>query len=384
MSAPLSAAAGVASALAVAGARAARAASATLPGSSEGSLVPAWAVRVKGTPLPAAVAADVVSLSVQQDVDLPGMFTIRLLNWDADLRRMTWSEPGWFDPGAPVEVLLGYRGLLRTVLAGEITDLELDIDAARPPMLVVRGYDRRHRLLRGQLTRSFVGVTDSEIATRIGTERGLGVRATSTTVRLDHVLQHNQTDLEFLGRRAHRIGYEVAIDDRTLLFRPRRRPQLPLVQLQRDQDLLSFEPRLTTMGQTRGATVQGWDPAQPDRQVRAVTGTDDPQASGTPLPVTLPPFPGALAVGNRTVLSPLADRQEADALARALAPGTEPWRIEGSGVCIGRTDVAAGEAVRVDGMGVRFSGTYTVTSATHTYDPSRGYRTAFEVRKEPS
>jgi phage protein D len=364
VSAPLSAAAGVAT------------------GRPGGSVVPAWAVRLKGSPLPAAVATDVVSLRVHQDVELPSMFTIRLINWDAELRRMTWSEPGWFDPGSPVEIQLGYTGRLQTVLTGEITGLELDIDAARPPMLEVRGYDRRHRLLRGQLTRSFVGVTDSGIAARIGTERGLAVRATPTAVRLDHVLQHNQTDLEFLGQRAHRIGYEVAIDDRTLLFRPRRRPQVPRARLERDQDLISFRPRLTTMGQTRGATVQGWNPAQPDQQLRGVAGGDDPRASGASVAGPPSPFPGALAVGNRTVLRPLTDKQEADALARGLAPDTEPWRIDGSGVCVGRPDVTAGEAVRIDGVGRRFSGTYTVTSATHTFDPSRGYRTAFEVRKE--
>jgi uncharacterized protein len=349
--------------------------------------VPAFAVRVNGSLLPEPVRGDVVEVSVHQDVDLPGMFTVRLIDWDADRRRVTWSEPGLFDPGAPVEVHLGYVGRLQPLLSGEVTGLELEVDEGRAPMLVVRGYDRRHRLMRGQLTRTFVQLTDSEIAQRIGTERGLAVEATRTTPRYDHVLQHNRTDLDFLTERAGRIGYEVDVDDRTLLFRPRRQPRPPVVVLQRTEGLLSFLPRLTTMGQTRGAVVQGWnpaDPVQPQSQLRAVVGTDDPSAAGgTPAPGTPAP-PGALSAGNRTVIRPLADQAEAAALADGLVDSTEPWRVEGSGVCIGRTDLRAGRAVRIDGLGSRFSGQYAVTAAVHTYDPSRGYRTAFEVRKERS
>src|SRR5689334_24250299 len=48
--------------------------------------------------------------SATQDVDLPGMFTIRLLDWDPDRLRTTWSDSTLFDPGTAVEVALGYVG----------------------------------------------------------------------------------------------------------------------------------------------------------------------------------------------------------------------------------------------------------------------------------
>ena len=98
--------------------------------------------------------------------------------------------------------------------------------------------------------------------------------------------------------------------DRALLFRRRaggrgwRRSSL-----RRDVDLVSFAPRLTTMGQTGGVAVQGWDPASPNRQLRAVTGADDAAANGRG-PAALPTA-GALGVGNRTLIRPLTDRAEA-------------------------------------------------------------------------
>jgi len=341
--------------------------------------VPAFGLRVGGLPLTPDAMAAVVAVSVVQDVDLPGMFTVRLIDWDPDLRRPTWSDGPVFEPGASVEVSLGYVGALSTVLTGEITGLELEIEGDEPPMVVVRGYDRRHRLMRGQLTRTFVGVTDSDIARRIGAERGLAVQATETARPIAHVLQHNQTDLEFLSQRAARIGYEVGMDDRTLLFQPRQRPGVPTVVLRRDAELVSFFPRLTTMGQASGVVVQGRDPARPDQQVRAVVGTDDGGAAGVPTAEALPGA-GAVDVGNRTLLRPVADQAEARALAEALADTTRPWQITGTGTCIGRPDVRAGEPVRIEGLGTRFSGEYAVTAATHTYQPSSGYRTEFCVR----
>jgi phage protein D len=115
--------------------------------------------------------------------------------------------------------------------------------------------------------------------------------------------------------------------------------------------------------------------------VRAVVGTDDAGATGGPTAAALPAA-GAIDVGNRTLLRPVADTAEATALAEALADSTQPWRISGSGTCIGRPDVRAGEPVRIEGLGTRFSGQYAVTAATHTYVPSIGYRTEFSAQGE--
>ena len=190
-------------------------------------LSPAFEIRVGGVPLAPDAAAGVISVSVHQDTELPGMFTVRLWNSDEAKLRVTWSDSDIFAPGAPVQIRMGYTGSpLRNVFSGDITGLELESDADEPLTVLVRGYDRRHRLMRGQLTRSYVQVTDSAIARRIASDRGLAAVVTETRVVFDHVLQHNQTDLDFLTGRAALIGYEVVVEDRTLYFRPHRRPRV--------------------------------------------------------------------------------------------------------------------------------------------------------------
>jgi Phage protein D len=79
-------------------------------------------------------------------------------------------------------------------------------------------------------------------------------------VTLDYVMQHNQSDFEFLGERARRIGYELVVKDKTLSFRPRKSDGSPVLTLHRDVELLDFNARLTTMSQVEKVSVQGGVP----------------------------------------------------------------------------------------------------------------------------
>ena len=72
---------------------------------------------------------------------------------------------------------------------------------------------------------------------------------------------------------------------------------------------------------------------------------------------------------------------EADQLARAALNEAALGYIEAEGVCVGRTDVRAGDVITMEGLGRRFSGMYYVTSATHSYFPRQGYRNALRGRR---
>ncbi|HEX9374017.1 MAG TPA: hypothetical protein VF897_23595, partial [Roseiflexaceae bacterium] len=224
------------------------------------TLVPTFRVSINGADLPEEAAADLLSVTIHEDVDAPGMFTLRLTNWDMFKQEVTWSDDSLFAVGGEVEVQMGYVDQLEQLIVGEITGLEPEFSASEAPMLIVRGYDRRHRLLRGRKTRSFTQVKDSDIASQIASDLGLSARAEDTRVTLDYVLQHNQTDMDFLQDRARRIGYEVAIEEKTLLFRPYQNADSEALTLRRDEDLLEFYPRLTTLSQVGDVAVRGWSP----------------------------------------------------------------------------------------------------------------------------
>jgi len=344
-------------------------------------LAPEFRVKVNGAELPPGTAAMVSSVTVDQDVMAPAMFAVELADQDLTHPDATWADADLFAPGGEAEILLGYTGKLATLMKGEITGLEPEFKSGELPRLVVRGHDRRHRLLRGRNTRSFTQVKDSDVAGQIAQAAGLTAQATDTATTLDYVLQHNQTDLEFLQERARRLGFEVAIDDKTLLFRPHGNTASEALTLARDTDLLEFHPRLTTLGQVGKVMVQGWSA----KDKEAITGQAAAGDEGTTM--------GGADAGSKAadkafgaavaavVDRPVASKDEADKIALGQLQGTALSYVSGEGMVIGRTDLVAGAVIKIEGFGRRFSGLYYVTAARHSFLPQRGYRTAFTVRR---
>lgn len=350
-----------------------------MPGTE--TLAPEFGIRINGSDLPLKARSDVIMLAVHQDVTAPGMFTLRLITWDITAIEITWADDELFAVGNEVEIQMGYVDDLHTLMVGEITGLEPEFCADEVPMLTVRGYDRRHRLLRGRKTRSFTQVKDSDIASQIATNAELKAQATDTGVTLDYVLQHNQTDLEFLQDRARRIGYEVVVENKTLQFRPRQHTGSEVLTLDRERELVEFYPRLTTLNQVGAVAVRGWNPRDKQAIVgQAASGDESTRMGGS----TIGPAAVDAAFGGTDTASvdrPVFSQAEADQIARGRFDELALAYITGEGSCIGRTDLRAGILIGIEGLGRRFSGPYYVTSSTHSYAPERGYRTAFTVRR---
>jgi Bacteriophage probable baseplate hub protein len=344
-------------------------------------LVPQCRLRVAGADLPVEAHVDLVEVAVYQDVEAPGMFTLRLINWDMERRAVTWADDDLFAVGKEVEILMGYQGKLDTVLAGEITGLEPEFEAGEIPLLTVRGYDRRHRLMRGRKTRSFTQSKDSDIAEAIAQEAGLTARTEDTGVVHDYVLQHGQTDLEFLQSRARRIGFEIAMEGSDLLFRAHAYAEQEALTLQWNKDLLELYPRLTTLGQAAEVAVHGWSVKDKKALVgNAAAGDEGARMGGS----TSGPAAAERAFGSAVAVcvdDPVLSQAEADQLAVGQFKEMALSHVSGEGSILGRTDLKAGAVVKIEGVGNRFSGLYYVPSACHTYSPRRGYRTAFTFRR---
>jgi phage protein D len=341
---------------------------------------PSFAVLVDGTALPVALTLSVVRIGVEEDVGVPGMFVIELAGGDAD-DATAWLDDGPFTIGAPVEVRIGYGETPKPLIVGEVTGLEPAFIRGGFPSLVVRGYDRRHRLMRGRATRSFVQQKDSDIAAAIASDAGLTAQVVDSQVTHDYVLQANATNMDFLSERARRIQYEVAIDDKTLLFRPVPNGQSETLILTPESDLLEFYPRLSSMGQVSEVELRGWSLKDKKQIVaRAQSGdevsTMGGEESGAAMSERV--FGAAGVVLNDM---PVATQAEADQLVRAQFNRSVLALVTGEGVCTGRPDLHAGQVIKIEGIGVGFSGQYYVTSTRHRYSHQDSYKTHFVVRR---
>src|SRR5262245_47687487 len=127
-------------------------------------LVPTFDILVNDTRLTQKDRAYLVELEVDVSVKLPSMFSLVMGAADTRTEDIPWLDEDMFAIGRSIEVKLGYENTLSSVIKGEITGLEPEFSSIRRPALRVRGYDRRHRLMRGVQTRTFVKMKDSDIA----------------------------------------------------------------------------------------------------------------------------------------------------------------------------------------------------------------------------
>ena len=343
--------------------------------------IPDFDIRIDGAALPHPAQRDIQAVTVQDDVDALSMFTIRLYNWDDENLQVSWSDSSLFAVGGAVEISLGHVDDLHKVMLAEITSLEPTFSSGEPPTLTVRGYDYRHRLARARKTRTFSQMKDSVIAGQVARESGLRAEATDTKVSLPHVVQSNQTDLEFLRRRAELIGYEVFVRDKVLYFRPPQNGGRAAVKLALSGDVLEFSPRLTTLGQVSEVTVRGWDTKAKALVLgRAAAGQESSTMGGESSgPKTAQKAFGKAAVAD--VRGSVATKAQADQMALGRFNDMALAYIQGDVLCEGRPQIQAGEVVEIDGAGTRFSGAYYVLSATHTFSPDDSYRTSLTVRR---
>ena len=343
--------------------------------------VPTFEILVNGSALSAAAAAHVVHICVEEDTELPDMFSLEIVASDDLEDEFAWvDDEDLFAVGDTVEVKLGYADQLTSLFKGEITGLEPSFNADRLPALVVRGYDRRHRLARGRHTRSFVNKKDSDIAAQIAREAGLTPRTIDSGVTHDYVLQADRTDFEFLLERASRINYEVVVADKTLNFSPVANGAGEVLTLKADEELTEFNPRLSSAGQVSDVAVRGWDP----KTKQGIVGKSQAGDVGSKMgggqagaALTQRAFGAASELLSRT---PVAAQAEADQMAAARLNSASLELITGEGACAGRTDLRPGKVVKIAGVGKRFGGLYYVTAATHEVTAD-AYRTRFSFRR---
>jgi uncharacterized protein len=365
--------------------------------------VPDFEIWLRNKRIDRELIHDIISVSYKDSLKEFDSFEIAVNDWDATKRTFKYSNWSFgdtknqqymFDPGQTVELLMGYRGKteqMRCMITGEITTLRPNFPSAGQPTLAISGFNVLHRLRKKPHTERYVNLTDSKIAAQIAARLKLEFtpdKAASREQPHKYLLQENTFDIVFLLERAHRIGYELTVEETQergkvgkLVFRPSTATQKEAVALKYGMSLIAFQPNLTTAKQVGKVTVRGWDPVK--KQV--ITGTAE---RGT-LETKGVGKKGGQAKLEQSFLEreelvvdrPVESETEAKAYAKALLESNAKDMLKGSGSVVGLPELRAGSIVLLEGLGPRFSGRYFVTATTHTINDS-GYLTQFECRRE--
>lgn len=354
-------------------------------------LSPAFAVTVDDADLDDAAARTVVEIGVVQQADRLNELTLVLAN---PFPELPWTHGRYartIREGSAIRARMGYVDDLHPVFDGEVTTLAPEFPSSGVPVLRVEARTRMHRLQGAVRNRTFKDVTDSEVVQKVCNELHLTPSTDPTSTRHPYVVQYNQTDFAFLADRARRIGFEVSVEGKELLFRKakfgegerhtlfwgtggEKKPAPGTLPLR------SFSPTLDLQGQVSEVVVRGLDPKTREPiEGKAPAGSEDAKMAGKQT--------GSQAVqatfGDSRLLvvdHPVSTKDEAEALAKAIFNRRALDFVQGSGESVGLPELRAGDVVRIDGLGDRFSGEYYLTRCIHTFDRG-GYRTRFDVKR---
>jgi uncharacterized protein len=391
---------------------------------------PDFAVQINGHDIPAAMRASIVA--VRYEDGLRGADRVELdlanpnLRWLRGHIRGLGTRPptglqigpvagpqlgdtGWFDLDNSLTLQMGYaEGGLHPVFDGEITGVEADFPESGMPMLKVVAHNKLHRLAQGKYSRGFGPLADVMIAAILSAENLLlpaidpVVMAESAAVMALNLIfegtgtkQRGQSGLELLKEIAARYDAEFWVEgDNLYLSRLSSaygifRSSEPVANLAWGRSLLSFSPRVSTIGQVAGVGAKFTLGILPLAFIVTVAWDFDRERLSI---MVLPGEAGTVAASAKTLTGPLlmlfqrslgkpADITKSALLLTHKLRDSVNNRLTGSGAAVGDPRIRAGSMIGIEGLGQDFSDVYRVTASVHSIDAG-GYRTQFKVRKE--
>jgi uncharacterized protein involved in type VI secretion and phage assembly len=334
--------------------------------------VPGVAVTVDGAELDPKWRNALDEVKVVNTLQLPDMALVRLIDPKGE---NVDTHP--LQIGKNLEIKASAMGDRSTtsIFKGQIAAVEPEF-GANGCIIAIRAYDKSHKLNRNKKTRTFQQVSCSNMAQKVIGENGLAAQAQSTDVVHEFFQQSNETDWDFLWRIALLHDYLVVADDQTIHFQPADKTAGASVSLTWQQELISFRPRMSGVQQPQSVDVRAWDP----KSKQNVSGTaSSPQTTSQPgktrAAVSSGLGGGTIAVTDRVA----ATAAEANAIAKSTLQRLADAFYEADGQAWGNPKVKAGAQVQIKGVGTQFSGTFMVTTATHSYRGATGYRTGFQI-----
>ncbi len=335
--------------------------------------VASMSVVVDGQALDPKYANLLSEVKVIDSLTLPDMALVRITdlkgeNIDANPLKL----------GSKLEIKAGDMGANTTesIFKGQIAAVEPEF-TPQGVVISARAYDEAHKLNRQKKSRTFQQVSASDMARKVVGEAGLSAgNIKSTSVVHEFFQQSNETDWDFLWRLALMHDYEVVVTDGKLNFRPANVSAGSALALRWGENLQTFRPRLSGIQQVDKVEVRAWDP----KAKKVVNGSASSPATTSKPGVQRSAVANDLGGGTTVVTDRVAtSAAEANEIAKSTLQRMADAYFEADGVAIGNPKIKAGCKVKVEGVGSKFGGEFTISSSTHSYHGHRGYQTQFQI-----
>lgn len=335
-------------------------------------LTTGWTVKLGARTLPPDVQAYLVELEVSRHMAHADRFCLKFTDPD-----LTLADGMTFRLGSAVEITLTHGAQDVSVFEGELTAWGIE-RTETGTLLMVRGFDRSHRLVRGRRVRFVEVQNDGGMVQALAREHGLQAQGGSSQ-GLPGQLQLGCSDLELLRSRGLRHGLEPEVEGKQLSLK-KPLDQGPVVGLPPEARIARFNVSGELSPLPSRVEVVGWDFKRHQRITGRAAAT---QLRWTSAPPSLAPAQARQAFGEGLHL--LADLQPASAAeARAMALGylqrLGERALEGVVWVAGFPPVKPGERVTIDEPPFPLPGVFRVLGVVHVLTPAGGM-TRLEVSR---
>lgn len=296
------------------------------------------AIEVAGAPLPAALAAAVTTVDVDQQLGSPAQCRVALA--------VDPTEAEALGLGSTLGIRLS--GHDTALFEGEITGRERSWHSDRGVSLVVRAHDGLFHLRAERRTASYTNLSVVDVARELASRHGLDVECSEDASTQPLILQYGETDLALLRRLCARAG----------LFATVRGSTLHLVTTSGLGDALQIVPGQELLELSIDVR------RDPSPEAIRVVGADLLAAESV-IAGTGSPYAGWLVDGD-----------QATDLARSLSARAAASAMVATGVAVGDPTLRPATVLSF-GSGVPTDTAPVIASAQHRIDPIRGYLTEF-------
>jgi len=336
-----------------------------------------FAIHLDGNKLQGEEAGAVLGIRVFQTRS--GASAFEVVVSDPDLK---WQGKPTFTDCKEVKIELGEAGKLKQVFDGEVTAWRTELERSGPTVLVLRGLDRSHRMMRAKKTKTYANASPIDCAKQIAADYGLTpkTRAGAPSPVKMFRFQANQTDFEFLRQMADLEGYMFFIEGSELHFE---RPQIPSnddAEFTFGEQVKTFLPVANFRKPSASVEVGAWDVSGKGQlNGTAQTGDELWAVPGVKPGAELAKFTSSKPEVS-LVESQVGTQEHADTVAKAALTKRAMQFITAEVEVQGNPVVRPGALVNIKKVGA-YSGHYLVTEANHFYDAA-GYNCIFYVARD--
>jgi phage baseplate assembly protein gpV len=211
----------------------------------------------------------------------------------------------------------------------------------------------------------------------VGQAVGLTPGTVESTAAVHEFFQQSmETDWEFCWRLATMNDFEFVVENKKFHFRKRKREGVAAT-LTWGDNLLTFKPRMSGIGQAKDVTVANHDPKA--RQALSGNAATPVMPGASQAVQSRAEIVGKLGGGSVVVADRVVTTDgEASKAAQATLDRLASTFVEADGKAHGDPKIKAGATIKTDKVG-SFSGEYVLTQTTHVIGAGRRYTTAFVI-----